>query len=157
MMYQLHIRPEVMRREKMLNICAVLVPHFKNFRANGPAILHQLLTRSPRFLLRHLSAAPHSSLQNGEEPPQPPPERRRTPPSRSDSACSNSIIRWVNADGPDSAALNAASRNLESTPSSSSHRTALTASYCRSKPMSSTSKKPRCSGTGTSWICAASA
>src|ERR1700693_5805560 len=71
MMYQLHIRPEVMRREKMLNLCAVLVPHFKNFRANGPAILHQLLTRSPRFLLRHLSAAPHSSLQNGEEPPQP--------------------------------------------------------------------------------------
>jgi choline dehydrogenase-like flavoprotein len=71
-MYQLHIRPEVMRREKMLNLCAVLVPHFKNFRANGPAILHQLLTRSPRFLFSHLSAAaPRSSLPNGEEPPQP--------------------------------------------------------------------------------------
>lgn len=72
MMYQLHIRPEVMRREEMLNLCAVLVPHFKNFRANGPAILHQLLTRIPRFLLRHLSAAaPRSGLPNGEEPPQP--------------------------------------------------------------------------------------
>jgi hypothetical protein len=72
MMYQLHIRPEVIRREKMLNLCAVLVAHFKNFRANGPAILHQLLTRSLRFLFKCLStAAPHSSLQNGEEPPLP--------------------------------------------------------------------------------------
>jgi choline dehydrogenase-like flavoprotein len=71
-MYQLHIRPEVMRTEKMLNLCAVLVPHFKNFRANGPAVLHQLLTRSPRFLFKRLSAAaPHTSLQNGEEPPLP--------------------------------------------------------------------------------------
>jgi hypothetical protein len=70
MMYQLHIRPEVIRRDKMLNLCDALVPHFKNFRANGPAILHQLLTRSPRFLFKRLStAAPHSSLQNGEEPP----------------------------------------------------------------------------------------
>jgi hypothetical protein len=105
MMYQLRIRPEVIRKEKMLNLCAVLVPHFKN----GPAILHQLLTKSPRFLFKRLStAAPHSSLQNGEEPP-----------CRSDSARSNSTIRWVNADGPDSAALNAASRNLGSTPLSS--------------------------------------
>lgn len=40
-MYKLHIRPEVMRREKMLNLCAVLVPHFKNLRANAPAALHQ--------------------------------------------------------------------------------------------------------------------
>jgi choline dehydrogenase-like flavoprotein len=71
-MYQLHIRPEVMRREKMLNLCAVLVPHFKNLRANGPAVLHQLLVRGPRFLWRHLSAAPPYNLQNGEplDPPQ---------------------------------------------------------------------------------------
>jgi hypothetical protein len=58
MMYQLHIRPEGMRREKILNLCAVLVPHFKNLRASGPAVLHQLLVRVPRFLWRHLSPAP---------------------------------------------------------------------------------------------------
>jgi choline dehydrogenase-like flavoprotein len=56
-MYKLHIRPEVMRQEKMLNLCAVLVPHFKNLRANSPAVLHQLLVRGPRFLWRHRSAA----------------------------------------------------------------------------------------------------
>jgi choline dehydrogenase-like flavoprotein len=70
-MYQLHIRPEVMRREKMLNLCAVLVPHFKNLRANGPAVLHQLLVRVPRFLWRHLSAG----SQSGTEPQQSPRQR----------------------------------------------------------------------------------
>jgi choline dehydrogenase-like flavoprotein len=69
-MYQLHIRPEVMRREKMLNLCAVLVPHFKNLRANGPAVLHQLLVRGPRFLGRQLSGAPRHDPQSGAEPPQ---------------------------------------------------------------------------------------
>jgi choline dehydrogenase-like flavoprotein len=69
-MYQLHIRPEVMRREKMLNLCGVLVPHFKNLRANSPAVLHQLLVRTPRFLWRHLSPAPHCDPQNGSEAPQ---------------------------------------------------------------------------------------
>jgi choline dehydrogenase-like flavoprotein len=68
-MYQLHIRPEVMRREKMLNICAVLVPHFKNLRANGPAVLHQLLFRAPRFLGRYLAAAPRHDAQNGATAP----------------------------------------------------------------------------------------
>jgi choline dehydrogenase-like flavoprotein len=64
----LRIRPEVMRRQKMLNICAVLVPHFKNLRANGQAILHQLLVRGPRFLWRQRSAE-HRSVRNGGEPP----------------------------------------------------------------------------------------
>jgi choline dehydrogenase-like flavoprotein len=70
-MYKLHIRPEVMRRERMLNLCAVLVPHFKNLRTSGPAALHQLLFRSPRFLWRHLSAQHHYGPQNGADPPLP--------------------------------------------------------------------------------------
>jgi choline dehydrogenase-like flavoprotein len=71
MMGKLHIRPEVMRREKMLNLCAVLVPHFKNLRANGPAVLRELMFRGPRFLWRHLSAEHRYSLQTGGEPPKP--------------------------------------------------------------------------------------
>jgi choline dehydrogenase-like flavoprotein len=70
-MGKLHIRPHVMRREKMLNLCAVLVPHFKNLRANGRAVLHQLLVRGPRFLWRHLSAEHRNSPQTGGDPPQP--------------------------------------------------------------------------------------
>ena len=70
MMYKLHIRPDVMRREKMLNLCAVLVPHFKNLQAGGPAVLHQLSFRSPRFLWRHFSARHRYSPQNGAEAPQ---------------------------------------------------------------------------------------
>jgi hypothetical protein len=74
-MGKLHIRPHVMRREKMLNLCAVLVPHFKNLRANGRAVLHQLLVRGPRFLWRHLSAEHRYSPQTGGDPP--PAVRRR--------------------------------------------------------------------------------
>jgi choline dehydrogenase-like flavoprotein len=67
MMYKLHIRSEVMRREKMLNLCAVLVPHFKNLRANGPAVLRQLLVKVPRFLLRDRSGRNRHKIQlNGE-------------------------------------------------------------------------------------------
>jgi choline dehydrogenase-like flavoprotein len=55
-MFKLHVRPEVMRQEKMLNLCAVLVPHFKNLRTNGPAVLRQLMVRGPRFLSRFFSA-----------------------------------------------------------------------------------------------------
>jgi choline dehydrogenase-like flavoprotein len=71
MMWKLHIRPEVMRREKMLNLCAVLVPHFKNLRANGPAVLRQLLVRGPRFLQRYNSPERRYSPQTRREPPQP--------------------------------------------------------------------------------------
>jgi choline dehydrogenase-like flavoprotein len=67
MMFKLHIRPEVMRREKMLNLCAVVVPHFKDLRSSGRAILHQLLFRGPRFLWRHRSSKRHGSSQIGSE------------------------------------------------------------------------------------------
>jgi choline dehydrogenase-like flavoprotein len=70
-MYKLHIRPDVMRREKMLNLCACLVPHFKNLRGNGPAVLRQLLVRGPRFVWRNLSAEYRYSTQNAGKPPQP--------------------------------------------------------------------------------------
>jgi choline dehydrogenase-like flavoprotein len=65
----LHIRPDVMRREKLLNLCAVLVPHFKNLRANSPAILHQLAWRGPRLLRRLLSAEHRSTPRAGRQPP----------------------------------------------------------------------------------------
>jgi choline dehydrogenase-like flavoprotein len=48
----LRIRPDVLRREKILNLCAVLAPHFKNLRANAPAALRQLLSKGPPFILR---------------------------------------------------------------------------------------------------------
>jgi choline dehydrogenase-like flavoprotein len=64
----LHIRPDVMRREKMLNLCAVLVPHFKNLRANSPAILHQLVMRGSRFIYRRLSAQHRSAPQEAPRP-----------------------------------------------------------------------------------------
>jgi len=50
----LRIRPDVLRREKILNLCAVLAPHFKNLRANAPAVLRQLLSKGLPFILsRH--------------------------------------------------------------------------------------------------------
>ena len=70
-MFKLHIRPEVMRREKMLNLCAVLVPHFKDLRSNSPAVLHQLLFRGPRFLWRHRSAKHRGATQIQREQPRP--------------------------------------------------------------------------------------
>ena len=69
----LRIRPDVMRRERMLNHCAVLVPAFRNLRANGPAVLHQLLHRSQRFIWRRLAGRRYVSQSCGEprQPRQP--------------------------------------------------------------------------------------
>ena len=67
----LHIRPDELRREKMLNLCAVLVPHFKNLRANSTAVLRQFLVRGPRFLYRRLFADNRFTHQAGREPLQP--------------------------------------------------------------------------------------
>ncbi len=89
-MFKLHIRPEVMRREKMLNLCAVLVPHFKDLRSNSLAVLHQLLFRGPRFLWRHRSAEHRG-----------PPRSAVNRPGRSVSGCSKITIRRVVAAGRD--------------------------------------------------------
>jgi choline dehydrogenase-like flavoprotein len=70
-MGKLHIRPEVMRREKMLNLCAVLAPHFQSLRANAPAVLRQLLVKGPGFFWRHRSAKHRYGLKIGGESPQP--------------------------------------------------------------------------------------
>ena len=94
MMGKLHIRPEVMRREKMLNLCAVLVPHFKNLRTNGGAVLHQLLVRGPRFFWRHLSAKHRYSRQNGGEPPQSL-RQRLLEQYYSEGLCGWSRLRWL--------------------------------------------------------------
>ena len=70
-MGKLHIRPEIMRREKMLNLCAVLVPHFKNLRSNLPAVLRQLAAKGPKFLWQRRGIAEHCySPQAGGEAPQ---------------------------------------------------------------------------------------
>lgn len=69
----LRIRPEVMRREKMLNLCAVLAPHFKDLRSNSLAIAYQLLSKGPRFILwRHFRArAQHYDPNIGLQPSRP--------------------------------------------------------------------------------------
>jgi choline dehydrogenase-like flavoprotein len=67
----LHIRPDEVRREKMLNLCAVLVPHFRNLRSNSTAVLRQLLVRGPRFLCRRLFAEDRCTAQAGREPLRP--------------------------------------------------------------------------------------
>jgi choline dehydrogenase-like flavoprotein len=65
------IRSDVMRREKMLNLCAVLVPHFKNLRTGGPAVLHELLIRGQRFVGRRFSTERRYASQSSAEPRQP--------------------------------------------------------------------------------------
>src|SRR5258707_965999 len=55
----------------MLNLCAVLVPHFKNLQANSTAVLHQLLVRGPRFLCRRLFAEHRCTHQARREPLRP--------------------------------------------------------------------------------------
>ena len=69
-MGKLHIRPEVQRREKMLNLCAVLVPHFNSLRANVPAVMRQLLVKGPKFLWQRRSAAAHCYSAVPGEPAQ---------------------------------------------------------------------------------------
>jgi choline dehydrogenase-like flavoprotein len=55
----LRIRPDVLRREKILNLCAVLAPHFKHLRADAPAVLRQLLSKGVPFILRRHFRARH--------------------------------------------------------------------------------------------------
>lgn len=92
--FQLHIRQEVMRREQMLNLCAVLVPHFKNLRSHGPAVLHQLMFRGPRFLWRHRLAEHRYGTQNGWEPPRPL-RQRLLEDYYSEGCCGWSKLRWM--------------------------------------------------------------
>jgi choline dehydrogenase-like flavoprotein len=92
--FQLHIRPEVMRREKMLNLCAALVPHFKNLRAHGPAVLHQLLVRVPRYLWRQILAQPRQSPQTSWEPPRSL-RRRLLEDYYSEGCCGWSRLSWM--------------------------------------------------------------
>ena len=61
----LRLRPEVMRREKLLNACAVLVPHFGNLRWNLPAVIKEIAAKGPRFLMRRIS--PEKRLIASEE------------------------------------------------------------------------------------------
>ncbi|HEX8372544.1 MAG TPA: GMC family oxidoreductase [Chthoniobacterales bacterium] len=51
-MGKLHLRPEVMRREKLLNLYSILVPRFRNIRSNVPLIVKELLIKGPQFLSR---------------------------------------------------------------------------------------------------------
>jgi len=46
---QLRLSEAVMRREKLLNACAVIVPHFRNLRSNLPSVVKQIARKGPRF------------------------------------------------------------------------------------------------------------
>ena len=46
----LHIRPEVMRRERMLNLSAAVSPRLRDVRSNLAPVAGQLFTKGPRFL-----------------------------------------------------------------------------------------------------------
>ncbi len=46
----LHIRPEVMRRERLLNLSAAVSPRLRDLRSNLAPMAGQLLTKAPRFL-----------------------------------------------------------------------------------------------------------
>lgn len=94
MMGQLHVRPDVMRLKKMLNLGAVLRPHFKNLRAGAPAALRQLLVKGPRFLWRHHSAKYCYSPQAGGEPPKPF-RQRMLEESYSECCCGWSKLRGL--------------------------------------------------------------
>ena len=83
--FQLHVRPEVMRREKMLNLCAVLVPHFKNLRAHGADRPASAAGPSTALSLAALFA--RASLQS--------PDRPGSHPVRSVAVCSKTTIRRV--------------------------------------------------------------
>src|SRR6266436_2352602 len=67
----MRIRPDVLRREKILNLCAVLVPRFKNLRANAAAVLRQLLSKGLPFVLRRHFRAHHYDSDMETEPSRP--------------------------------------------------------------------------------------
>jgi choline dehydrogenase-like flavoprotein len=52
-MGKLQLSASMMRREKLLNLYAILVPRFRNLRSNLPFILRELLIKGPQFLSRH--------------------------------------------------------------------------------------------------------
>lgn len=67
----LRIRPDVMRREKILNVCAVLAPHFKNLRSSKLAFVRQLLYKGPRFIARRHLRFDQYELDTFMAPPRP--------------------------------------------------------------------------------------
>jgi choline dehydrogenase-like flavoprotein len=50
-MGKLHLRQEVLRRDKLLNSCVVLAPHFRNLGSHLPATMKQIAAKGLRFLL----------------------------------------------------------------------------------------------------------
>jgi len=51
-MGKLHLRQDVLRQEKLLNACAVLVPRLRSIRSNLPGLLKQIAIKVPRRLFR---------------------------------------------------------------------------------------------------------
>lgn len=60
-MGKLHLRPEVMRREKLLNACAVLVPRLRSIGSNLPGLLKQIAVKVPRRFFRRESEQSQSA------------------------------------------------------------------------------------------------
>jgi choline dehydrogenase-like flavoprotein len=64
-MGMLRLRPEVMRREKLLNAYAVLLPCFRNLRSNFPIVTREIMTKAPHFLMRRLFLGIQPSVPGG--------------------------------------------------------------------------------------------
>lgn len=61
----LHVRPEVMRRERLLNLSAAIAPRFRDLRSNIGPVVEQLLAKGPRYLLQRGVRRPSSVVPAG--------------------------------------------------------------------------------------------
>ncbi len=68
----LHIRPEVMRRERMLNLSAAVSPRLRDLRSNLAPVAGQLVAKGPRFLwergLAKAAGMPTGASADGASP-----------------------------------------------------------------------------------------
>ena len=61
----LHIRPETMRRERMLNLSAALAPRLRDFRSNVAPMVGQFFAKGPRFLWERSFARSSNTTHGG--------------------------------------------------------------------------------------------
>jgi choline dehydrogenase-like flavoprotein len=63
-MGKLRLREEVMRRERLLNSCAVLVPHFRNLRSNLSPVAEYMMAKGRRMLSKRRQLVYRSAKLN---------------------------------------------------------------------------------------------
>ena len=61
----LHIRPETMRRERLLNLSAALAPGLRDFRSNVAPMIGQFFAKGPRFLWERSFARSSNATPEG--------------------------------------------------------------------------------------------